>query len=291
MKFPAFVLPAVFVVLWSTGYVCAKLGLADAEPLTFLSLRFCIVAVLLLIVSLATRAPWPGSVNQWLHLCVAGVLVHALYLGGVYAGITSGVDAGVSATVMAIQPVLTALLASVLLKEAVSRGAWTGFVLGFAGVLLVVSDRFGGDGHSLSGLILHIISLIGISIGLLYQKRFCENMDLRSGSCIQFAAAGLVTLVLALVLENRDINWTPSFIFALTWLSVVLSVGAISLLWVLIRRGQASRVSSLFYLVPPCVAVLAWIMFRESLGPEMLAGMVLICAGVALVNRPPRRTR
>jgi len=290
MIYPATLLPVLFVLLWSTGYVCAKLGLADAEPMTFLSLRFAIVAALLLIISLFTRATWPRQVSQYLHLAVTGILVHAVYLGGVYAGITSGVDAGVSATIMAMQPILTALLARVLLKEAVSRLAWFGFFLGFMGVVLVVSDRFTGAGHSLTGLFLHVLSLIGITVGLLYQKRFCQHMDLRSGSCIQFSSATLIIALLAVNLESRQINWTPTFIFSLSWLTIVLSVGAVSLLWLLVRRGAASRVSSLFYLVPPCVAVMAWFMFGESLGPEMLAGMLLICVGVALVNRRPQQT-
>lgn len=277
-------MPAVFVFLWSTGFIGAKFGLPYVEPLTFLALRFAIVLALLLALIVATGAPWPRDLRQVGHIAVAGMLVHATYLGGVFASIAHGVDAGVSALIVGVQPVLTALLAGPLLGERVTARQWAGLALGTAGVGLVVWRKLGlGEGTPL-GMGLSVVGLLGITFGTLYQKRFCAAMDLRTGSLVQFAASLALLGPLALLLESNEVQWTAEFALAMFWMTVVMSLGAITLLMLLIRRGAASRLASLFFLVPPTTALLAWGLFGETLGPTALLGMALAAAGVALVN-------
>jgi drug/metabolite transporter (DMT)-like permease len=276
--------PALFVLLWSTGFIGARLGLPHAEPLTFLSLRYLLAAGLLVLVSLASGAPWPRRPTEVAHFAVAGLLVHGVYLGGVFLGISMGVEAGVSALIVGLQPLLTAALAGVLLRERVIPRQWLGLVLGLCGVALVLAGKVGQAPGSVLGSIACVAALIGITIGTLYQKRFCAGMDLRTGSVVQFAAAGLATAPLAFWFEDMRVQWDAEFVFALLWLVLVLSLGAVSLLYVLIRRGAASQVASLFFLVPPCTALIAWPLFGETLGPSALAGMALTALGVALAT-------
>lgn len=282
-------MPAVFVLLWSSGFIGAKYGLPYAEPLTFLLLRFVLVAVLLMVFSFATKAPWPRSGTEIGHIAVAGLLVHAGYLAGVFCAIHQGVSAGVIALIAGLQPVLTAAAASPLLGEQVSGRQWFGFALGLIGVALVVSGKLALGAGSLFGYALALVALLCITAGTLYQKRFCSGMDLRTGAVVQFAASAALMLVLAPLLETMQIRWSREFILALAWLVCVLSLGAITLLFMLIRRGAASRVSSLFYLVPPVTALMAYIAFDERLSPSGAAGMVVTVTGVALVLRRPRR--
>lgn len=281
-------MPGLFVLLWSTGFIGAKFGLPYVEPLTFLLVRLSIVAAVLGLVGLALHAPWPRRPVDVLHVSVAGILVHGVYLGGVFKAISLGLPAGVSALVVGLQPLLTATLVGPLLGERVSGRQWAGFALGLAGVLLVVWEKLALDPGYGAGLALSVMSLLAITIGTLYQKRFCSGMDLRTGTAIQYAATSALLLPVALALETMEIRWTGEFVFALAWLSLVLSVGAIFLLFALIRRGAAARVASLFYLVPPVTALMAWAMFDEKLGLPALAGMALAAIGVALVNSRPR---
>jgi drug/metabolite transporter (DMT)-like permease len=276
--------PALFVVLWSTGFIGAKLGLPYAGPLTFLTLRYGLVAALLALLALATRAPWPRSAEMR-HYAVAGLLVHGVYLGGVFVGISLGVEAGVSAMIVSVQPLLVAAFAGLALGERVTTRQWVGLGLGLLGVVLILARKLGhGLGDAL-GALACVLALLGMTAGTLYQKRYCAGMDLRTGNVVQFAAAGLATGLLALLFEDNRIVWSGEFVFALLWLVLVLSLGAISLLYVLIRRGAASRVSGLFFLVPPCTALIAWPLFGETLGPVALLGMALTVAGVAMASR------
>jgi drug/metabolite transporter (DMT)-like permease len=277
--------PALFVVLWSTGFIGAKLGLPYAGPLTFLALRFWLAAALLALLALTTRAPWPRRKAEVRRYAVAGLLVHALYLGGVFVGISLGVEAGVSAMIVSVQPLLVAAFAGLALGERVAPRQWTGLALGLLGVVLILARKLGhGLGDAL-GALACVAALLGMTAGTLYQKRHCAGMDLRTGNVIQFAASGLATGLLALLVEDNRIVWSGEFVFALLWLVLVLSLGAVSLLQVLIRRGAASRVSGLFFLVPPCTALIAWSLFGETLGPVALLGMALTVAGVAMAIR------
>lgn len=281
-------MPAIFVVLWSTGFVGAKYGLPYAEPFTFLLWRFVIVALLLLVAAFALRAPWPATRAEFGHIAVAGVLVHAGYLGGVFSAIHQGVSAGEVALIAGLQPVLTAAVAGPVLGERVSARQWAGFVLGFLGVALVVSNRLAPGHAGTVGYLAAFLALAGITAGTLYQKRFCSHMDLRSGAVIQFSASAVLMAVLASLTESMVVNWSGEFIFSLAWLVLVLSLGAISLLYLLIRHGEAARVTSMFYLVPPVTALMAYALFGERLGVAALVGMGLVVTGVALVVVRPR---
>jgi drug/metabolite transporter (DMT)-like permease len=281
--------PGLFVLLWSTGFIGSKWGMPYAEPATFLFVRFAVVSVLLAAAVIWYRIPMPGAASDLFHLSVSGILVHGIYLGGVFAAIDAGVNAGVAALIVGIQPLLTAVMVGPILGERVTPRQWLGFLSGVIGVFLVVSGEFTMEGQLVVGLSFCVAALIGISIGTVYQKRFCSGMDLRSGSLVQFVAAGAFVGLFALAFETRQIDWDPQFIFALAWLCVVLSLGAITLLMWLIRRGAASRVASLFYLVPPIVAVEAWLLFDETMGIVETIGMAICAVGVWLVIREPVR--
>ena len=279
--------PGLFVVLWSTGFIGAKLGVPYVEPFTFLILRFVFVLALMLPLALMLRARWPGSVREAGHIAVAGALIQGGYLGGCFAAVAHGMPAGVIALMVGLQPVLTALAAAPLLGETVSALQWAGLVLGFGGVALVVWQKLSLQGLDAASIAWGLVALVSITAGTLYQKRFCASFDLRAGSVIQFGAALLLLLPLALATETMHVNWSGEFVFALAWLVLVLSIGAISLLFTLIEHGEATRVSSLFYLTPLTTAAMAWFMFGEKLAPAALLGMVIGVIGVALVVRKP----
>lgn len=282
-------MPGLFVLLWSTGFIGAKLGLPFAEPMTFLALRFAIVALLVIGFAALTHAPWPKSFAEAFHIVVAGVLLQGVYLGGVFASIFHGVPSGVSALIVGVQPLLVAAAAGPLLGEVVSRRQWLGLLLGLAGLIMVVWSKLALGIGTPFGYALSFLALLGITFGTLYQKRFCPRLDLRSGSAIQFAAATVLLAPFALLSETGHITWSGEFIFALLWLCIVLSLGAITLLFILIRRGAAAEVSSLFFLVPPCTAVIAYFLFDERLNALALGGMAATVIGVALVNLKPAR--
>ena len=276
--------PAVFVFLWSTGFIGAKFGLPYAEPFTFLGIRFLIVCAFLLLIVLLSRAPWPKQPALVFHLAISGILIHAIYLGGVFAAIFHGISAGVSAVIVGAQPIITAILVGPLLKEKIRPKQWLGFLLGFVGVTLVVWKNLDLSGTDVLGFTLCIAALFGITLGTIYQKRFCSAMDLRSGGLIQYIAALMVLAACAFAFESRTVVWTSEFIFALSWLSIVLSVGAISLLMILIRQGASAKVASFFYLVPPTTAIMAFIIFDETLALTAIFGITLTAVGVLLVN-------
>jgi drug/metabolite transporter (DMT)-like permease len=275
---------SLFVVLWSTGFIGARFGMPHAEPLTFLSLRFALTAALLAIAAAAWRAPWPRRPSDWGHLAVSGFLMHGVYLGGVFVAIRLGLEAGLSALIVCLQPLLVAAAAPLLLRERVGPVTWLGLGLGLLGVTLVLARKLGiGSGQVIAALAC-VAALAGITVGTLYQKRFCTAQDLRTGNFVQFAAAGTACWAGALLFETRRIDWAPELVFALLWLVLVLSIGAISLLYLLLRRGAASSVASLFFLVPPTTAVIAWPLFGERLGAVEWLGMAVTVAGVAMAN-------
>ena len=279
--------PLLFVFLWSTGFIGAKFGLPYAEPLSFLLTRYGLVIALMLAIALIMRAPWPKDRAQWLHIGVSGVLVHAFYLGGVFVAIKQGLPAGVTALLVGMQPLLTACGAGWLLGEKVSARQWGGLALGFVGVGLVVSCKF-GDAALGPMLWPAVVALLAITAGTLYQKRFCARFDLRTGSVIQFVPTAIVTGIAVALFEDYRIEWTGEFLFALGWLVLVLSLGAISLLNLLIRSGTAVNVASLFYLTPPTTALIAWAVFGEKLTLTAALGMAVAVSGVYLVARPAK---
>ncbi|MBS1218627.1 MAG: protein of unknown function transrane [Proteobacteria bacterium] len=286
----AVAVPALFVLLWSTGFIGARLGLPHAEPLTFLTLRYVGVLALMLPLALALHARWPATLEGARHIATAGVLIQGGYLGGVFSAVHAGMSAGVVALIVGMQPLLTAAAAGRLLGERVALLQWCGLALGLAGVALVVWQKMSLDGMAMHSLALALLALASITLGMLYQKRYCPSFDPRTGSVIQFAAALVVTLPLALTLETGEVRWTGEFLIALGWLVLVLSAGATTLLFRLIERGAATRVTSLFYLTPAVTAMMAWLMFDETLSVVAIIGMLIAVAGVALVNREAGKT-
>lgn len=278
-------MPAVFVLIWSTGFIVAKFGLPYAPPLTFLLLRFIGVLLVLGPLVLLMRSPWPtGKVG---HIALAGVLVQAGYLGGVWCAIKIGMPAGLSALIVGMQPILTAFAAP-LIGERVHGRQWLGLAFGIAGVGLVVANKISLIGLTWHSIALCLLALVSITVGTLYQKRHCPQFDLRTGTLIQFAASFAVVLPLAIVFEHltpelQTVQWTPRFVGALLWSILALSIGAIFLLFALIRKSAATSVTSLLYLTPPTTALMAWLMFGEAFSLTGVAGMLLAVIGVYFV--------
>ncbi|HTS39265.1 MAG TPA: DMT family transporter [Xanthobacteraceae bacterium] len=277
-----FAAPAVFVLLWASGFIGAKYGMPFAEPLTFLFYRMLAVVVLIGLIVLATRPPWPDR-SGLLHSAITGLFVHGCYLGGVFVALDHKLPAGLVALVVSLQPVLTSTLANRLLGERVLPRQWLGLGLGIVGVYFVVQGRTAGEG-SLVAWAAATFALVGMTIGTLYQRRHGGAIDWRTGFLVQYAAAAGAFGLGALAFETRVVRWTPEFLFALAWLVFALSFGAIWLLYFLIRRQAAARVVSLFYLTPPFTSLMAWAMFGEKLALPALVGMAICVVGVALVN-------
>ncbi|MFI4890915.1 MAG: DMT family transporter [Steroidobacterales bacterium] len=275
--------PACFVLLWSTGFISARYGLPYAGPMTFLALRMALASVLLLLFAILTRAPWPASGRAALHVIVAGLLVHGGYLGGVFAAIAQGMPAGMTSLIVGMQPVLTSLIAIVFLGERLTVRQWSGLALGVLGLVLVLGARVSFAALTWQSGLLACLALACISVGTVYQKKFNSRADLRSTGVLQYAASGLCYAALALCFETRTVAWTTPFVLALAWSVLGLSMGAVALLYRLIREGAASQVSSLLYLVPPVTALIAYFCFGERLTLPAMGGMGLAALGVALV--------
>jgi drug/metabolite transporter (DMT)-like permease len=275
--------PGLFVILWASGFIGAKLGLPYAEPLTFLFLRMFGAVLLLSAIAFYARPKWPDRTGI-LDSCAIGVFMHALYLGGVYISIANGLPAALSALIVGLQPLLTSTIANRLLGERVVARQWGGLLFGIAGVYLVVEDKATTGGATPLAWVASSVALLSITFGTIYQKRFGTGIDWRPGMLIQYAAAGILFALGAMAFETRIVHWTPEFLFALCWLVIVLSFGAIWLLYFLISRAAATRVVSLFYLTPPVTALMAWALFNERLALGALIGMVFCVIGVFLVN-------
>jgi drug/metabolite transporter (DMT)-like permease len=278
-------MPGVFVLIWSTGFVVARLGMPHAPPFGFLAWRYALSVLLFAVWIAWSRAAWPQDRRQWLHLAVTGVLMHAGYLGGVWAAVKADLGAGTVALIVGLQPLLTAWWMSMQgPAHRVTARQWLGLALGLAGLLAVVLHRLGAGQATALNLALAVGALASITAGTLYQKRWLAPCDVRTAATVQLLAALLVTAPLAL-LETESINWHPDLLLAMAWSVVALTLGGSSLLYLLIQRGAATRVSSLMYLVPPCTAVLAWLMFDEPITPLVVGGMLLTALGVSLVLR------
>ena len=289
-------MPAVFVLIWSTGFIVAKFGLPYAPPLSFLAIRYALSIACFLVWIVLARAAWPQGRQQWLHLALTGVLMHAGYLGGVWVAVKNGMGSGLAALIVGLQPVLTALWISWIgapgvpahPQSHVTPRQWLGLVLGLGGLLLVVARKF-GIGSEVTALTLacEVIALLSITVGTLYQKRFVRPTDVRSANAIQLAAALLVTLPFTLM-EREAIVWNAQFMGAMAWAVLALTLGGSSLLYLLIQRGAATTVTSLLYLVPPTTALMAWLLFDEAITLMTVAGTALTALGVSLVVRPAR---
>ncbi|MCU0814118.1 MAG: DMT family transporter [Burkholderiaceae bacterium] len=280
-------MPAVFVLIWSTGFVVARYGMPHAPPMTFLAWRYALSVLAFAAWIAWARPAWPRDRMQWGHLAVAGVLMHGGYLGGVWAAVKAGIPAGTVALIVGLQPLLTALwVAWSGSEQRVGARQWLGLLLGLAGLALVVGRKFGLGEVTPFNFALSVLALASITVGTLYQKRHVAPCDVRTANAVQLLAAFAVTAPLA-ALEAERMVLHPELVGAMAWSVLVLTLGGSSLLYLLIQRGAATRVTSLMYLVPPCTAVLAWWLFDEALGPVVLAGIALTALGVALVVREP----
>ncbi len=284
--FAVFAAPAIFVLLWSSGFVVAKLGLHYAEPLTYLLLRMLGVILLLGVIVALTRPKWPDA-NGMVHSAATGALMHGLYLGGVYVAIGCGLSAAVAALIVSLQPLLTSTIASRWLGEQVVARQWLGLALGLFGVYLVLRDKAALGAATPLAWVSVTAGLIGVTLGTLYQKRHGGAIDWRPALLIQYAAAAVLLCFGAFAFETRTVHWTPEFVFAILYLVVVLSLGAVWLYYFMIRHAAATRVVSLLYLTPPVTALMAWALFGEKLAPLALLGMAVCVVGVFLVNWRP----
>ncbi len=282
-------MPAVFVLIWSTGFIVARFGMPHAPPMGFLATRYALSILCFLPWILLARVAWPRSAAQWGHLAITGVLMHAGYLGGVWAAVKAGMGAGLSALIVGLQPVLTAMWLSATGARVTTR-QWAGLGLGFAGLVLVVSRKLTqgavGDQANALNLALAALALMAITVGTLYQKRHVQACDVRTANTVQLGAAFLITLPLAL-LEAETMRWNVELAGAMAWSVLGLTLGGSSLLYMLIQRGAAASVTSLMYLVPPCTAMIAWMLFDEPINAVTLGGIALTALGVALVVRAP----
>ncbi|NMM12663.1 MAG: DMT family transporter [Rhodoferax sp.] len=279
-------MPALFVLIWSTGFIVARYGMPYAPPMKFLVVRYALSILCFLPWIMLAHVAWPRTRAQWLHLAVTGVFMHAFYLGGVWSAVKAGMGSGLSALIVGLQPVLTALWLSATGGKIAAR-QWVGLVLGFVGLVLVVSRKFGQGGEAdWLNMSLAVGALFSITIGTLYQKRFVSACDVRSANAIQLGAALLVTLPF-IFLETESMRWNAELVGAMTW-SVMVTLGGSSLLYLLIQRGAATSVASLMYLVPPTTALLAWLLFAEPITAITIGGTALTAFGVSLVVRSPR---
>ena len=282
--------PVVFVLLWSTGWLAAAAAAPHADPLTFLGVRFFLTALVLLAFGIAAGVAWPFAPRDLAHLAISGVLIHALYLGGVWWAVANGVPAAISGLIAAIQPILTAMLAPALLGETITLRQWAGIGLGFAGIAVTLSPRLAGlDGDALAAATLALgvnaVGMVSVTLGTFYQKRFIAAGDLRATTALQYVFASAAALAAAAALEPMRLTWNAVTVATMAWSVFGLSIGAIGLLLLLIRHGAVSRAATLIYLIPPVVAIEAVLLFGERLSLMQAAGIALTAAGVALAVR------
>ena len=287
--------PLIFVLIWSTGFIAAKYSMQNADPFVFLCLRMALTTLALIPILYLFGATLPRKLSPYRHDMVTGVLLHCCYLGFVFWPIKEGMPSGIVAIIIGIQPILTMVLASVYIGESFTLKKLIGLAIGFVGVAIVILGKYGlglidDDGLGLIPIGMCLIGLLSASSSVIYQKKFCDQSHLLTGVLMQYVAATIATALFALLLgENWQVVWSPSFAIALTWQVFGLSIGGVVLLMSIIKLGEASRISSMFYLVPPLVVVEAHYLFGETLSPISIAGMALCVMGVYFVNRPTQK--
>jgi drug/metabolite transporter (DMT)-like permease len=291
MIIPSRAIPPLFVVLWATGFIGARYAMPWAEPFTFLAARFVLAFVLLALLLVALRAR-PTGRRGAVHAMIAGALMHGLYLGGVFWAIHRGMPAGLSALIVGLQPLITAVMAGLVLGERILPRHWAGLATGFIGVVIVLWPKLGalGGGVTVATLAASIVAVIGMSAGTIWQKRFGVGSDLVGGTLWQYLGGAALMTLASFAFETRTVTINGELIFAMAWLVLVLSIGAIFLLMVMIREGEMSKVASLFYLVPAVTAVIAWLLFGEALSLVQIVGMAVATIGVGLATAKPRRS-
>jgi drug/metabolite transporter (DMT)-like permease len=283
-------IPWLFVLIWSTGFVAAKYGLPYAEPFTLLSYRNGLTLIVLFIIMQVKKSIWPSSGLAFIHLMVTGLLIHGVYLGGVFQAIKWEIPIGLTAMIIGLQPLGMAFIAGIILHERIIRKQWIGLIIGFLGLYLVLFEKFDlaiegfFTGFSFLAVLAVFGSLVGISLGTIYQKRFCSDMDLISGTLIQYLGAFILCIIMSLCFETGDILWTNAFMITLAWQVFGLSIGAVLLLMTMIKQDALARVGSYFYLVPVLVAIQAWYLFDETMNFISIIGVLLIVFAVAIAS-------
>jgi drug/metabolite transporter (DMT)-like permease len=279
-------LPLLFIVLWSSGYIAGKIGISFTGPFTLIFIRFSSAAFILFLIAILTKASWPDSWQKAGHIAVVGIFIQVLQFGGVYSGLNQGVSAGISALIIGSMPIFAALGSAWLLAEKISGKQWQGLFIGLFGVALVVSNKVSLlNETSLMGYFYVFLGLFGITVGTLYQKRFCVDMDLRTGGTIQLGIAAIFTYLLAWKNEDLMVDWSLELILSVGWLSLINSIAAISILFVLIRKGEANQVARLFYLIPPTTVMMGWLILGEEITPIVLFGFIVTSLGVYLSTK------
>lgn len=279
-----FILSILFILLYGSGFVGAKLGFPFAKPLVFLVWRFGISTVLLLMLSFIMKAAWPDTWKQVGHIAVSGFFLVALFSIGTWESMNLGVPPAISALIIALQPMAVALASYFLFKKTVDKKQWIGLSLGLLGVVLVVGEQASFDKTYLVGVLMSFLGLLGLTVGNLYQKRFCTKMNVFTGGVIQSVASGIICLLLAICFEPFVVHWTGQFVFSMFWMCVVVSLGATSFLYILLRKGESHKVASLFYLIPAVTAIISYFVFHTTLDAIQLTGMIIATLGVGLVN-------
>lgn len=279
-----FVLPIFFIIIYGSGFVATKFGLAHITPLAFLVIRFLIAFIILFIIILFLKSSWPKNLTETFHIAVAGSLTVAVFSIGVYISLNLGISPAFSALIIALQPILVSISASKLLNENVDSKHWLGLIIGFVGVFFVVFSKFEFNSNEVLGLLMSVFALLGLSFGNLYQKKYCAKMNLFTGGAIQTFISFLISLVLMLFFEDVKIFWNSDLIYSLLYMSVGVSIGALSLLYIMIEKGEVSKVSSMFYLIPVCAAVMSYILFDDAFDLFELIGIIVVVIGVTLIN-------
>lgn len=281
-------IPFIFVILWASGFVGARFGLQYAEPATLLSIRMAFNVLLFLVIVICLRHPMPTGKSFW-HSCVVGILIHGFYLGGTFFAINLGMPAGLSSLLVGIQPILTAVLLVLFASEEFKPSQWFGLILGFVGITIVLMGKmeWQSDLHKNLAICMSFASLLGITIGTLYQKKYCQHVDMVSGATVQYMAALAVFLPIAVQFETMQVQWTKELVFTLLWMVVVLSCVAILLLLYMVKNGAASSIATVFYLVPPTTALQAWLAFDEAFDWMGIIGLVFAATAVYLVVKKP----
>jgi len=282
------VIATVFVIIWSTGFIIARLAMPYVEPATFLFWRFAGVLAAMAALGLVWKMTWPSR-SQIKHIAIAGVMLQFGYVMGVWIAVKMGMTAGLVALIVGLQPILTAWFAA-WVSERVTPRQWLGLAFGFAGVALVVASKVGLLHIPLTSYLLAIVALLSITFGTIYQKKYCPVFDLRAGTSIQFGISAVLSFFCMIFFETGEMVWNPSVIGALLWAIFPISIGSISLLFMMIRKGAATKVTSFLYLVPPTTAIMAWILFDEPFTVLMAVGLGLTMTGVVLVNMGQKNT-
>ncbi len=285
LSIKSLILPIIFIFLYGSGFVFTSYGLENSSPMAFLALRFCIAFFILLIITSVLNVTWPKTIKEFIHISIAGILTVGVFSIGVFLSISFGISASLSALIIALQPIIVTFLAVKLLGEKFNMKVLIGLLLGVFGVAFVVFSKIELSSTQSLGIVFSIIALLGLSFGNLYQKKYCSNMNLYSGGAIQTLSSTILVLPLLIFFEDVNINFNSDFMIALLYMSVGVSIGALSLLYMMIEKGEVSKVSSVFYMMPVCAALISYFLFDINIDSTMLIGITFVLIGILLINK------